>query len=72
MHLKDDWAEHCVDRICRLGCRRVSDIIHRLEQGERVAEVAGLSPGERRAVLAELQSIMAVYGGSCRAEAATR
>ena len=72
MHQLSEWVDHSVDRICRLGCRRVGEIIRRMESGERVAEVAGLSPQERQAVLTELRSIMAVYGGACPAQTVDR
>lgn len=50
-----------VTRICELGCTRVREIIARLRAGEAVAETAGLDEETRAAVLAELESIMAVY-----------
>jgi hypothetical protein len=55
-----------VEAICQLGCRTVSEIIDRLERGETVAETDTLDEHDRAAVLAELKSIMAVYGGTCR------
>lgn len=36
-----------------------------LQRHEEFAEVADLSPAERRSVLAELVAIMDIYDGSC-------
>lgn len=57
--------DQCVEALCGLGCRTVSSLIQRMERGEPLAETAYLEPEERQAVLAELKSIMAVYGARC-------
>jgi hypothetical protein len=57
-----------VETICERGCRLVWDAIERLERGEQLPETADLSPSERDWVLAELKSVMAVYGGRCRVD----
>jgi hypothetical protein len=58
-------VEACVERLCQKGCRAVWGDIERLERGEVLPEVAGLDPAQREAVLAELKSVMAVYGDRC-------
>jgi hypothetical protein len=58
--------DDCIEMLCRKGCKAVRDDILALEQGRPLAETEGLSGEERRRVLAELKSIMAVYGNSCR------
>jgi hypothetical protein len=57
-----------VERICALGCRSVNALILRLETGLPVSETAHLNGCERREVLAELKSIMSVYGDRCAAD----
>ncbi len=59
-------VEACVEHLAHEGCQRVHEIIRRLEHGERYGCTAKLSGAERRAVLAELKSVMALYA-SCRA-----
>ena len=58
---------HCVEILCRKGCKEVSLTILALERDDPMEEVQNLSKSEREAVLAELKSIMAVYqeGGTC-------
>ncbi|MCG8429100.1 MAG: hypothetical protein MI754_17225 [Chromatiales bacterium] len=55
-----------VEVICNKGCQQVRQDIALLEQGVLLPEVSSLEAIERQAVLVELQSIMAVYGDSCR------
>jgi hypothetical protein len=59
-------VEACVERLCQKGCRAVWGDIDRLERGEVPPEVAGLDGGQLEAVLAELKSVMAVYGDRCQ------
>jgi len=55
-----------VETICERGCRQVWDAIDALEQGRELPETADLSRSERAWVLAELKTVMAVYGARCR------
>lgn len=55
-----------VETICERGCRQVWDAIDALEQGCELPETADLSRAERAWVLAELKTVMAVYGERCR------
>lgn len=57
-----------VETICERGCRLVWDAIEQLDRGEHLPETADLSPSERDWVLAELKSVMAVYGDRCRVD----
>jgi hypothetical protein len=50
-----------VDSICGQGCQQVRQIIQQLQQGGAVEKTQSLSAKERNVLLAELQSIMAVY-----------
>ncbi len=59
--------DDCVERLCNKGCRSVRSDIERLERGEQLFELSGLSNDEGRLVLAELKMIMTVYGDTCRA-----
>lgn len=54
-----------VETICERGCRKVWDAIDTLEQGHDLPETADLSSSERAWVLAELKTVMAVYGERC-------
>jgi hypothetical protein len=58
---------HCIEALCQKGCKEVSRTILAMERGEPMAEARELNTDERRAVLHELKSIMAVYreGGTC-------
>ncbi|MFA5529478.1 MAG: hypothetical protein WDA11_02310 [Thiohalomonadaceae bacterium] len=51
----------CIEALCRSGCAAVRATIQALEQGQDVAQVRGLPSEERRAILEELKTIMAVY-----------
>jgi hypothetical protein len=54
-----------LEAVCGRGCRYVRELIARAERGDLTPDVASLSEPERRSVLSELKSIMAVYGGVC-------
>ncbi len=56
----------CVETLCNKGCKAVRDDIAALESGQGLPETRELRAEEVRAVLAELKSIMAVYGDVCR------
>ena len=58
-------VDSCVEALCQHGCRKVTEYIELLKSGEGFREVSMLSAAERRAVLAELESIMSVYTGPC-------
>jgi hypothetical protein len=58
--------DDCIEKLCQKGCKAVRDDILALEQGRSLAETEGLSAEQRGRVLAELKSIMAVYGDTCR------
>lgn len=64
--MNQDKINLCVEALCELGCRTVSSIIREMEHGAPPVQTAHLDADERRAVLAELKSIMAVYGERCR------
>lgn len=51
----------CVETLCTEGCNDVRSAIKRIEAGQPVPQLEGLSESECAAVLAELKSIMAVY-----------
>jgi len=64
--MRRDKIEECVETLCNKGCRSVRKDIAALEHGQVLPEMWQLDPDERRAVLRELQSVMAVYGDTCR------
>lgn len=68
LNMDQSKIAHCIEALCRKGCKEVSLIILALERGETMAEVQELNEGERQRVLHELKSVMAVYqeGGTCR------
>jgi hypothetical protein len=66
--LQNPVLEVRVEVICERGCRLVRAAIDTLEQGQDLPETEDLSAAERAWVLAELKSIMAVYGDSCRVD----
>ena len=57
--------EIAVENLCARGCREVTVIIERLDHGDPVEGTEMLSREERKAVLAELRAIMAVYDKPC-------
>ena len=59
-------VDRAVDSICEEGCRAVTGYIQRLKNGEDDPHWRHLDLEERRILLRELESIMAVYGGCCR------
>jgi hypothetical protein len=58
-------VEHCIEALCHKGCRQVWGYIDVLEKGKPLPETEGLSHEETAYVLAELKTIMAVYGDRC-------
>jgi hypothetical protein len=64
--LQEPILEVRVETICERGCRGVWDAIDTLEHGDDLPETADLASPERAWVLAELKTVMAVYGERCR------
>lgn len=58
--------EDCVEAICNKGCQAVRSDIDLLRRGGCTPELQGFSAADRQRVLKELQTIMDVYGDSCR------
>jgi hypothetical protein len=67
---EDLALEARIEAICARGCQRVRADIRTLEQGGELPETRGLAPGQRDAILNELNQIMAVYGARCRIDGA--
>ena len=59
--MKYPLIAQCVEQLCQCGCTDVRNTIALLETNQAVAQTEGLSAEERRLVLEELKSIMAVY-----------
>jgi hypothetical protein len=59
-------VQQCVESLCCDGCQAVYRHINQLENGGSVPQTELLSYEEQQQVLAELKSIMAVYGSNCR------
>lgn len=53
--------ESIIDSICRQGCQQVRQFIKQLRQGHVDERTESLNNRERKLVLTELESIMAVY-----------
>jgi len=70
--MKDVLIEETVEVICVKGCQSVRDDIARLEKNQQLPETIGLTCEQRVMVLRELQSIMSVYGDTCRADGKLR
>lgn len=60
-------VDEVIEVLCQEGCRAVRLYIEQLEKNSPLELLDGLSDQEKRAVLLELQSIMAVYN-RCTAE----
>ena len=58
-------VDECVEKLCQKGCSRVWSDIDTLEGGDSLPETDGLSEVERRQVLIELKTVMAVYRDRC-------
>ena len=58
--------QQCVEALCGEGCKAVYRHIEQLESGGSLPQTEFLSYEEQQEVLAELKSIMAVYGSNCR------
>jgi hypothetical protein len=57
---------YALDHICKLGCRRVHEVIRDLESGRAPKEIDNLGDNDRKHVLRELKQIMDVYkDGAC-------
>lgn len=56
-------VDACVMRICDKGCRFVYQTIDRMRASEQVCETEQLTPALHKAVLKELEEVMAVYDG---------
>lgn len=50
-----------LERICDLGCLRVSEILAGVSSGKLVPELAGLNAADSEEILHRLKSIMAIY-----------
>lgn len=58
--------ESRLEAICQRGCQQVWSVIATLEQGGELPETHDLDAAERDWLLAELSTVMAVYGERCR------
>jgi len=58
--------DECIEKLCQKGCSEVWGDIDVLENGGSLPETQGLDASERRRVLAELKTVMAVYEGRCK------
>ncbi|WP_457676289.1 hypothetical protein [Thiolapillus sp.] len=63
--MNDKSVDQAVEALCHKGCKALWTEIERMESGEILPELRSLDETQRRQVLAEIKSIMAVYKGSC-------
>ena len=61
MTLLPHKVQASLETLCAEGCRKVHSNIARLEQGKTLATTITLTTDERRLLLEELKTIMAVY-----------
>lgn len=61
----DPLVEARLKSLCQNGCRQVRLAIAAMERRDQLPETGDLTPAQRRALLAELKSVMAVYGDTC-------
>lgn len=59
--MRQSKINDCVETICSRGCRTVYRVLESLQKGRSVEVLEGLTSGERAAVRAELEAVMAVY-----------
>ncbi len=59
--------QNALEEICDSGCQLVWQVIEQLKQGHPIPEVEKLRPEQTELLLAELESVMAVYTGTCEA-----
>lgn len=52
---------HALEHVCKLGCRRVHEVIRDLESGHAPKEMDDLGERDRKRVLDELKKIMEIY-----------
>lgn len=52
---------NALEHVCKLGCRRVHEVIHDLESGHAPKEINDLGVHDRKLVLNELKKIMDIY-----------
>ncbi len=63
--MKQNPVDQAVETLCLKGCKALWADIAFMEKGGVLPELANLDEAQRREVLAEIKSIMAVYEGSC-------
>ncbi len=57
---------NALEQVCKLGCRRVHEIINDMESGYAPKEIDELGDRDRKVVLDELKKIMDIYkNGAC-------
>jgi hypothetical protein len=64
--MRDHLVDACVEHICNKGCREVRKDITTMEQGGTPIGAEKLDDKQKTRVLAELKTIMSVYGTECR------
>jgi hypothetical protein len=52
---------NALEHVCKLGCRRVHEVIHDLESGQSAEGIDDLNERDRMCVLHELKKIMDIY-----------
>lgn len=63
---KHTRIDECIEKLCQKGCSQVWGDIDTLENGGSLPETQNLDASERRRVLSELKTVMAVYQGRCK------
>jgi hypothetical protein len=63
--MKQNSVDHAVEALCQKGCKALWTDISLMEDGKILRELEGLDKDQRKQVLLEIKTIMAVYEGSC-------
>ena len=58
---ESNTSHQCIELICQQGCTVVREIIVKLEQHHKVAELDHLDDEQKQLVLTELKTVMSVY-----------
>ena len=63
--MSDRKVEQAVEKICELGCIKVNTVISDLSSNKISDLTRSFSSSQRKAILKELDEIMAVYDKPC-------
>ena len=65
MNIDQHKIDGCIEKICKLGCRDVLEIIEKVKQDSAIPQMENLNTLEKQMVANELMAIMDVYNNQC-------